>query len=109
MIYGIEDTTDTRYPETKIMKFTSRERALAWVAEDQGYAWGGSAKADIAAQQQNWHSRLRALYEMPKGWKPPSKTELQREVAQRRGMGWRRRAEDILGSHIRREGERLRK
>ena len=64
MIYGIEETTDMRYPETKVVKFTSRKRALTWVKQDQGFAWAGGARNDIPVQQQNWHRRLRDIYEV---------------------------------------------
>ena len=75
MIYGIEQTTDVRYPETKVVKFTSRKRALAWVAEDQGFAWSGAARNDIPVSQQNWHRRLRELYEVSE--RNPGKTHWQ--------------------------------
>ena len=47
MIYGIEETTDMRYPETKVVKFGSRNRAIAWVKDEQGFAWEGAARNDI--------------------------------------------------------------
>ncbi len=62
MIYGIEETTDMRYPETKVVKFGSRNRAIAWVKDEQGFAWEGAARNDIPSQQQNWHRRLRWIY-----------------------------------------------
>ena len=64
MIYGIEETTDSRFPETKVVKFTSRTRAIAWAKTDQGFAWPGSARDDIPAIQRNWHRRLRVIYEV---------------------------------------------
>ena len=64
MIYGIEQTTDSRNPETKVLKFTSRKRAIAWAQDIQGFAWSGGARNDIPVPQQNWHRRLRDLYEV---------------------------------------------
>ena len=64
MIYGIEETTDSRFPETKVVKFTSRKRAIAWAKTDQGFAWPGAASEDIPIAQRNWHRRLRDIYEV---------------------------------------------
>lgn len=72
MIYGIEKTTDLRYPETKVVKFTSRKQAIAWASKGGDFAWAGSARHDIPSQQQNWHHRLRDIYEIPTGERPPT-------------------------------------
>ncbi|MDA8209189.1 MAG: hypothetical protein M0Z92_09355 [Actinomycetota bacterium] len=106
MIYGIEQTTDMRYPETKIVKFTSRKRALAWLADDQGFAWAGGARHDIPASQQNWHSRIRACYEVV-GFRRPSDKKLREEAHRISTPTYRRNAADVLAGEIRSQGERI--
>jgi len=76
MFYGVEQTTDMRYPETKIVKFRSKTTALKWESKGGGYAWKGAADETLPTTQQNFHRRLRSIYETPKGWRPPSKKEL---------------------------------
>jgi len=44
MIYGVEQTTDSRYPETKVVNFSSRKRALEWVKDSGGAARAGGAR-----------------------------------------------------------------
>ena len=109
MIYGIEQTTDSRYPETKIVKFTSRKRALGWAAQGGGFAWEGGARGDIPAQQQNWHHRLRDLYEMPPGWRPPTQREQSAYLDRYRGSSQRKTRADAIALGIHRDGDRIEK
>lgn len=108
MIYGVEQTTDSRYPETVVRKFTSRKAALNWVKDGGGFAWIGGARSDIPVPQQNWHRRLRDLYEMPPAWRPPSITEQKAYVARYRGSSRRLRMADAIASVVVRDGEKIR-
>ena len=105
MIYGIEDTTDLRASETKILKFTSKASALTWVGQLQGFAWPGSARDDIPVPQSNFHHRLRAVYDMPPGWRPPTPKEQASWVAQYRGSTYLRHGVDLIAQRIRRDGD----
>lgn len=106
MIYGIESTTDMRYPETKIVKFSSKARAAAWLAQDQGFAWSGGARPDIPSRQQNWHRRLRECYVVV-GFRPSSLKARQKEADRISTPTYRRREADVLASEIRRSGDRF--
>lgn len=103
MIYGIEQTTDSRYPETKIWRFRSEPAALNWRdARRIQAAWPGAADPDLPVGQQNFHHRIRRLYRMPKGWRSPGKKVLLMEAAHLRC-----RLEDFQARAIRRDGEEL--
>ena len=69
MIIGVEQTTDMRYPQTKIVRFTSERQAAAWVAGGGGFAWPGAADETVRPSMQNWHRRLRRAYVLPKGYR----------------------------------------
>lgn len=75
MFVGIEETTDSRYPETVIKKFRSERAAVRWMTEEgaNGYAWSGAATHDVPGYQQNWHHRLRCVYEIKARYQPPKK------------------------------------
>ena len=105
MIYGIEETTDSRFPETKVVKFTSRTRAIAWAKTDQGFAWSGAARNDIPSVQQNWHRRLRAVYEVKD--RRPSKAYFDREYEKWRRWRGSDRPPNFEASWIRSCGERI--
>lgn len=107
MIYGIEQTTDARYPETVIRKFTSRKAALQWAKDSGEFAWAGGARSDIPAQEQNWHARLRNIYEMPSGWRPPVRKEQQRLLEGYRHSPHRRTVSDAIAMAIRRDGYKI--
>ena len=103
MIYGIEQTTDSRYPETVVRKFTSEPAARSWRdGAPAGPAWPGAANPDLPITQQNFHERFRTLYCMPKGWRAPTQKVLNRQAAERR-----RPAVDCLSVHVRRDGEEI--
>ena len=107
MIYGIEQTTDSRYPETKIRRFGGKKAALEWAKGGGGFAWDGGARHDIPSQQQNWHHRLRDIYEMPAGWRPPSPSQ-QREYCRKwEGTSKRVSLADAIASAVRNDGERI--
>lgn len=56
-------------------KFRTEGRAVEWLMdpEGSGYAWAGGADGSLPVQQQNWHQRLRAVYEIKPGYTPPAK------------------------------------
>jgi hypothetical protein len=107
VIYGIEQTTDSRYPETVIRKFTSKKAALHWAKDSGGFAWAGGARSDIPVPQQNWHSRLRDVYEMPSGWRPPSITEQRKYVERYRGSSRRVNMATAIANAVIDAGERI--
>lgn len=107
MIYGVEETTDSRYPETKITKFTSRKAAITWVQKGGGFAWEGGARNDIPVQQQNWHHRLRDIYEIPKGERPPTAKEQTTYFEKWRGSSRRVTSQTCIAAWVRRVGDRI--
>jgi hypothetical protein len=107
MIYGIEQTTDSRYPETKIVNFSSRKRTLESVKDSGGAACAGGARSDIPRQEQNWHARLRNIYEMPVGWRPPARKEQNKFLEGYRHSSYRRTSSDAIARAVRHDGRRL--
>lgn len=106
MIIGIEQTTDARSPETRVARLRSRAHAEEWARASGDYAWSGAADDAVHVCQQNWHRRLRDVYEMPAGWRMPTKREIE---AQRGSRPWddRRSSADIVASMVRRAGTRM--
>lgn len=66
-IIGVEQTTDCRHPETKIVVFGSRRKAERWrdAIPSGAFAWPGAADKSLPASQRNFHRRFRYLYEPP--------------------------------------------
>lgn len=62
IIVGIEETTDSRHPETRIVRLRSEAAARKWLAQGGGYAWPGAADDSLPPGQQNFHGRLREAY-----------------------------------------------
>jgi len=84
MIYGIQETTDHRSPETRIVRLSSVRAAQRWLADGgTALAWPGSVPAskggvggeDIPLSSQNFHHRLKSAYETPSGWRLPGVRE----------------------------------
>ena len=87
MIYGIEETTDRRSPETKIVRLASERAAQRWLAQGGGLAWPGAADSRLPISQQNHHRRLRDASAMPPRWRPPSPVEI--AMLRARARDWR--------------------
>ncbi len=103
MIVGIEETTDSRYPQTKIAKFRSETAARKWLSRGGGYAWPAAADPTLPVGQQNFHHRLREAYVMPPHFRlSPKEVEAERShhrpdsLAQRQARVYRRHATDQL-------------
>ena len=106
MLYGIEQTTDMRYPGTKIVKHASKKSALAWLHAAQDFAWVGAAKGDIPVQQQNWHHRLRSLYKCER-FRPSSLEKRIKKASEISTPTYRRTANDVLAGGIMSAGWRV--
>lgn len=106
MIVGIEQTTDLRFPETRIVRLRTVKAALIWLDVSGGYAWPGAADPRLPVQAQNHHRRLREAYEMPKGWRMPTPQAIRQ---QRGARPWedQRKDADIIAAMVRRSGSRI--
>ncbi len=102
MIVGIEQTTDQRHPETRIMRLSSRRHAEKWLTDSGKFAWSGAADKTLPVGQQNFHRRLRSAYVMPSGWRMPSKKRVE-EARGSRPWEDRRTHADIVASIAYRE------
>jgi hypothetical protein len=102
MIVCIEETTDSRHPETRITTAASVDAAKRWLAGGGGYAWDGAAREDLPPSQQNHHRRLRYAYRMPPGWRMPTKKRIE---SARGPRPWEDRRSDatVRASIVRRE------
>lgn len=108
MIYGIEESTDSRSPCTKIAKFATRKKAEAWRAKCQGeFTFPGAANPDLPATQSNFHRTLRRIYEMPQGWRKPTDKELRAIVWAERGSIYSPGTQEVLARQIWRAGEEI--
>ena len=102
MFYGIERNTDLRNPDTKIHRFSSRSAALRWSSKGGGFAYPGAADADLPMTQQNFHHRIRTVWESPSGWRPPSVAVCRKQVwdHNRHGSIYRITSADVLATAI---------
>lgn len=105
MFYGIEHNTDLRCLDTKVKKFRSKKSAMDWKSGGGGLAFPGAATNDIPVSQQNWHHRIRKVYEMPTGWRPPSKKILSKMALIDSTPTYMRYSIDAMASVIRASGE----
>lgn len=80
MIYGIESSTDSRSHHCIIKKFSSLKAAKKWAnSEENGkYEDAGAANNKLPMTSQNFHKVLRDYYEMPVGWRKPSKKQIEK-------------------------------
>ena len=84
MFIGIEYTTDDRYRNYKFKKFSSEKSAISWKAAGKlEFAFPGAAREDIPPYQQNFHRKLRAVYQMPYLFRQSKK-----EISKIRGNGY---------------------
>lgn len=106
---GIEQNTDLKCPRSTIKRFgASRKRAMEWGGDaDQGFAFPGAARSDVSPGMQNWHHRLRSVYEMPAGYRLPQK-EAERRWEARRGSVYQNQVVDHLADLISRDGDQVR-
>lgn len=106
LVIGLDYTTDSRYPETRITKFRSEGTARRWLdAATNEPAWPGSARNDIPAIQQNHHRRIRSAYVMPAGYRLSARDV--RAVTERgRGSIYCRFGNDAKAEVYRRDAER---
>jgi hypothetical protein len=107
VIYGVESTTDMRCPETVVKRFRSEPAARNWAEKGGGYAWPGAADNSLPGPSRNFHHRLRELYRMPAGWRPPSQRELRQRAHEDSTPSYPRNAADALAKAIWKKGERL--
>lgn len=107
VFYGIDQTTDLRHPETKVVRLSSRKAALDWLAKKGELAWSGAARHDIPGPQQNFHHRLRSAYEMPPRWRPPSKKALREKAWNSSTSSYPRNESDMLANAVYKDGEEL--
>lgn len=105
MIVCIEQTTDSRSPQTKVQTMRSEAAARRWLAAgSDSFAFPGAARGDLPLTQQNWHRRIRTAYVMPPHWRLPSANRI---AAERGSRPWedRRSDKDIVASIVWRERE----
>lgn len=105
---GIEQNTDSKCHRTVIRRFgASRKAAAEWGKDvDQGFAFPGAARSDVSPGAQNWHHRLRNVYEMPPGYRLPQK-EAERRWASYRGSSYQGQVVDHLADLISRDGDQF--
>jgi hypothetical protein len=60
--YGIEQSTDMRAPQTRIIRFRSKAAALKWRDER-----GGELTHDDPEAARNWHHTFRSVYVTTEG------------------------------------------
>jgi len=98
MIYGIEQSTDLRYPGTRIRKFSSEKAALKWKSRGGGYTHTDPDSV------RNWHHTIRRVFRMPPGWRPPSRAKLRKEAKEKSTPSYPRNENDVLAAYIEGQG-----
>lgn len=104
--YGIEENTDRKHPQTKVVRLRTLAAVHAFLAKPSEHAFRGAATNDIPASQQNWHHRLRDAYEMPAGWRA-DKREIDEIVRRYRDSVYRKSEEAAKAMLIRQHGARV--
>lgn len=74
MIVGIEQTTDARDRQTRLVRCHSESAVREWLATPVTLAFPAAAVELLPADQQNWHRRIRDAFDLPPGWRFPTVT-----------------------------------
>ena len=107
ILLGIEQTTDRRARETKIVRIATPARARRWLAmAPTGFAFPGAADPTLPVSGQNFHKRFREVYEMPPRWRVTKAAVDRLWEAQGGSYSSRRPWIDIKASLIAREATR---
>lgn len=97
MIYGIEQSTDMRRPDTRIVRFASEAKARAWRSQGGGLTHG--EHADVV---RNHHHTHRSLY-TSNGFRAVATNADRREARRRSTSMYPRTANDVLAARIKSE------
>ena len=89
----VEQSTDQNRPETKIKIVYSESAAQKYVNES---GKSGRFSSPCPEIEQNFHHTFRTAYEMPAGWRRPSKKKLDEFVWGKSYSSRRKTANDIL-------------
>jgi hypothetical protein len=89
----IEQSTDRNRPETKIKIVYSEIAAQKFVNET---GKSGRFSSPCPEIERNWHHTFRTAYEMPVGWRRPSKKRLDDLAWEQGSSSHRLTANDIL-------------
>lgn len=98
--YGIEQSTDLRNPQTKIIRFRSKAAALKWRDAKNGEM----THADPAAAR-NYHRTFRSVYATTESL--PSRKAMEDMAFRESTSMYPRRAEDIMARILFSRGERV--
>lgn len=94
----IEQSTDLRARGTKIRFTNSKTKALSYLKGSGRYTYGDPNFA------QNWHRTFVEVYELPDGWRKPSKKKLEEEAMRWSTSTYPRTVNDVLAYVISSEG-----
>lgn len=99
----IEQSTDLRHPNSKI-RFTQSKRTVKEILSkrESRYTYPDPKAA------RNWHHTFTYIYELPAGWRIPSKKSLQKEAYKCSTPTYPRTADDILANQIMAIGTKIR-
>lgn len=97
-IYGIEQSTDSRAPRTKVIRSRSAQGMREWADGGGGFTYPDPEGA------RNFHHSFRSLWEMPKGWRKPSRAALSKMAREKSSRDYPRNETDALADIIALEG-----
>ena len=100
--YGIEQSTDSRCPQTRVKRLSNRATAERYAAMGTRLTY---ADPDVA---RNWHHTFYSAWAMPSGWRAPSPTCLAAAAQRSSSRDYPRTSADVLALAIERDGERVR-
>jgi len=102
VIYGIEQSTDSRDKSPIIKKFSSELKAKQWITPPR-LCDPGAANSSLPIPSQNFHKILRSIWRMPYGWKMPS----EKRLLEGKSEPWRYSIRCLKVNAIMREGTEL--
>ncbi len=91
-------STDMRSPNYKIEFTTSKKKVKEALNCEMKPTYENPELA------KNWHNDLKSVYEMPTGWRKPTKSFIDKEVTRKRGSIYSPNANGVMASCIRRDG-----
>ena len=91
-------STDMRYPNYRIEYTTSKNIVREALKTEEKFSYGNPEK------EKNWHKDLVSVYEMPKGWRRPTKKYIRDEIYRRRGSIYSPNENGIIAGVIMKEG-----
>ena len=94
-------STDMTRPNYQIEFTTSKKRVIEALNYKMKYTY------DDPEEAKNWHKDIKTVYEMPVGWRKPTQSFINKEVARKRGSIYSPNANGVMASCIFEDGTKI--